>query len=1127
MRPRLLAFWILVLSICAFPVWSQTFGDFSGEVRDPSGSGIPGVRVTATNVDTNAVRNTVSNEAGAYNFPAMPPGFYSIKFEKSGFKTVTQTRIELQVQQSARIDIDLPVGQVNESVEVSASAELLSTENATVGTVIETKRIVELPLNGRNYLQLVSLAPNVSFGFGQAGQADGRQGGDRANQNISVGGGRSEFNYFTLDGVDNTDPNFNTYIIQPSIDALQEFKVQTGIYAAEFGREATQINVSTRPGTNNFHGTLFEFLRNDYFDANNYSFTSRRTIKDPFKWNQYGGTLGGPVWIPKIFNGKNRLFFLGNYESFRQRSSGQALYDLPSAAMRGGDFSELLAKGNIIYDPNTRVTGADGKITATPFPGNIIPAGRIPATTKKFLEFYPAPNLPSNNLTRDFQQSQSTPKNKDFFILRMDFSESPNSQWSGRYSWDDENQVSQGLKLNGSKILTNVEQYMGSNIRVFSPALVNEFRFGYSRFFNSSGRELAFVRNVVKELNIPGLTAGDPVTWGIPAIGFTRYSGFGDNSDGPYANDNNALQFVDNVSWIRGKHAIRFGGEIRHDAYNQVGNQFARGSFVFDINATRNPATSSGGDDFADFILGQSKRSEAAVAIASAQFRAISYALYIDDVWKVTPKITLNFGLRYENTPPWEDQTGHLITVGIPAMLNTPQVADLSLHPYLERQGSGNFYDGLSLVWPAIQTRRDGKLGNSLVQTDNKNFAPRLGISWSPNSKWVVRTGAGIFYSQDTGNPRFDMARNLAGRTRFESIDPVLYTWDTAFASLAGAKPSVFTPYAFANLYDRKTPRTLSYLLNVQRELAGGMLLELGYLGSISRHLESLRAVNEAIPGTTPALQRTPFAEFGRIQLVDAGANGNYNGASAKLTKRFSAGLTYLLSYTWSKSIDEASGIRTHNGDTLFPQNSYCLRCERGLSIFNTASRFVSSVLYDIPVGRGRQVDISNRFLDAAIGGWQIGSILTYQSGFPLTISANARDTSNIGAGFDRPNAVAGQNPVLPRDQQNTQNFFNVAAFAPQVFGAFGNVGRDTMVGPRIFNVDGSLIKDIRFMESKYLQFRWEMFNAINHPNWGDPNTNFFSGRQTDGSYAPNGFGSIGGTRTSMRQMQFGLKLVF
>lgn len=1118
MLSRLRAYCVL-FALSVFPLFSQTFGDISGEVRDSSGAAIPNARVVVINTDTNVSRETATNEAGAYSFPSLVPGPYRVRAEKEGFKSVTRTDLQLQVQQSARLDFEMTVGQVSESVEVSAQAQLLATEDATIGTVIENKRIVELPLNGRNYLQLVSLAPNVSYGFGSAGQAGSRQGGERASQNISVAGQRSYFNEFTLDGVENTDPNFNTYVIQPSIDALQEFKVQTGVYPAEFGREATQINVSTKPGTNQYHGTLFEFLRNDKLDAKNYAFTAKPVSKDPFKWNQYGFTFGGPVWIPKVFNGRNKLFFMTNYESFRQRRNTQAVYNLPSAAMREGNFSELIAlRGAVIYDPATRVYSSDGKVASVqPFAGNIIPANRISATAKKFLEFYPTPNLVTGNLTSNFQQAQSQPRNKDQFIARMDFSESSNSQWFGRYSWGDENQLNQGLKLNGFQVLTNVEQYMGSNIRVFSPAVVNEFRFGYTRFFNSAGRELAFKRDVVTELAVPGLKGGDPVTWGIPAVAFDRYGGFGDDSEGPYANNNNAYQFVDNISWIRGKHAFRFGGEIRRDGYNQVGNQFARGSFTFQANATANPNVAGTGDDFADFLLGQVKRSEAAVAIATAQFRATSFAMYVDDVWKVSPRLTVNLGLRYENTPPWEDQSGRLITVGLPFMDSTPNVADLNRHPYFLRQGSGDFFEGLNITWPNVKVKRDGSLGNRLVARDNTNFAPRLGVTWNPTSKWVIRAGAGTFFSQDTGNPRFDMARNQAGRTRFEADinGSTLYTFDNAFASLAGAKAVVPTPYSFANVYDRRTPRTYQYLLNIQRELPGNTVLEFGYLGSISRHLESLRAVNEAIPGTTALLSRIPYPEFGRIQIVDNGANGNYNGLAAKVTKRYSGGLTALLSYTYSKSIDESSSIRTHDGDTLFPQNSYCLRCERALSIFNTKSRLVTSILYDLPFGKGRAHGINNRFANTLIGGWQVGGIITYQSGFPLTIT-NSKDTSGTGGGFDRPNAT-GIDPVLPRDQQTTARFFNTAAFAFPTAGTFGNVGRNTLIGPRIFSLDASALKDFHFTERQYLQFRWEAFNLPNHPNWGNPGTNINS----------TAFGTITGTRTNMRQMQFALKYVF
>src|SRR6266481_1047274 len=303
---------VLMANQAAF---TQTFAALSGDTRDASGAVVTGAIVTAINVATNAARSVTTNESGDYSFPSLPPGSYMVRVEKAGFKTVIRNQIELQVQQSARVDFEMQVGQVSESIEVRSTATLLATEDATVGTVIENKRIVELPLNGRNYLQLVSLAPNVSTGFSSQGQAGARQGGIRAAQTISVAGQRTNFNHYTLDGVENTDPNFNTFVVLPSIDALEEFKVQTGVYPAEFGRQTTQINVLTKSGTNQYHGTLFEFLRNDLMDANPYSFTPIRTSKDPFKWNQYGFTLGGPIWLPKLFNGRDKLFFMSNYDA--------------------------------------------------------------------------------------------------------------------------------------------------------------------------------------------------------------------------------------------------------------------------------------------------------------------------------------------------------------------------------------------------------------------------------------------------------------------------------------------------------------------------------------------------------------------------------------------------------------------------------------------------------------------------------------------------------------------------------------------------------------------------------------------------------------------------------------------
>src|SRR2546428_8388473 len=359
MRDRCLWSLLCILVLSVSPALAQTDGSISGVIRDASGAVIPGAMVTVTNPATNQVRSAISNEAGVYNFPVLQPGKYNIKVELPGFRTITQNDVELQVQFAARIDFTLQVGDVSQTVEVEGTTALIATENATVGTVIENKRIVEMPLNGRNFLHLVGRSPTVSYGSSNSTQAITRQGGQRAQQNISVAGQRSEFNHFTLDGVENTDVNFNTYVFLPSIDALQEFKVQTGIFPAEFGRATTQINVLTKPGTNQFHGTVFEFLRNDKLDARQYAFAGER-LTEPLKWNQYGFALGGPVWLPNIYNGKDRLFFMSNFEGFKERRLRRQLFTVPSVKMRNGDFSEVSTP---IYDPLNRTQRFDGNVS--------------------------------------------------------------------------------------------------------------------------------------------------------------------------------------------------------------------------------------------------------------------------------------------------------------------------------------------------------------------------------------------------------------------------------------------------------------------------------------------------------------------------------------------------------------------------------------------------------------------------------------------------------------------------------------------------------------------------------------------------------------------------------------------
>ena len=1134
-----------MLAGCA--AFGQTLGQITGRVTDASGAAVPAATITLTSIATNASRDTVTTDAGDYTFPSVPPGLYNVKAEHPGFKTSSTNHVEVQVQQTVRLDLTLEVGQVNESVEVSASADMLQAENSTVGTVVENQGVVELPLNGRNYLNLVALSANVDTLSPSAGQAGSRQGGDRASQSISAAGQRIMFDYFTLDGVNNTDSDFNTYITLPSIDAIQEFKVQTGIYPAEFGHEATQVNVLTKSGGNAYHGALFDFVRNDVFDAVPYAFGTVHPKKSPFKWNDYGFELDGPVRIPKLFNGRNRLFFMANDEWKTQRQNSQALYTLPTAAEEGGNFGALAAT---IYDP---ATGGSTGATKTPFPGNVIPSSRLDPISLKFLNYYAAAVLPTAQNNYPF--FVSSPNNRDGFTLRMDFVESSKSQWSGRYSWGSEDQSSNGLGGLGSKIITGYEQYLGTNTRTLTPSLVNEARFGYSRLYNAIGTLSAQSNNVVAALGIPGLNPGDAATWGIPNATFSGdgFSGIGDSSDGPYVIKDNTAQVVDNLSWVKGKHTFRFGFEYNRQNFDQVGNQFSRGQFVFQPNATQSP-THTGGDAFAEFLLGDLYQSTVAVAIASANFQRNVEAAFVDDTYKITPRVTLSLGLRYELTPPWVDQLNNDFTVAIPHLYFAPQ-APQSIWPYFVREGNcSNPYQGLSINWtntagtPGSQASpppvcSNGAFPQALMETAYHNFAPRVGVSWSPDSKLVVRAGMGIFYNQDIGNAYFDMARNIAGRVTQTSgqnggtVGVPNVFWSNAVPGGSGAVAQIPPPYSYALDRSHKTSYTLQYLVNVQRQFGTNWVFEAGYMGNESHHLYGFQDANQAIPygylgnGTaTPISTRLPFLNYGVIQLVQDGANGLYNAFSFKATRRFSNGMNIMSSYTFAKSIDDTSGIRTQGFDTLFPQNSDCITCERGLSSFDVRHRWVTSVLYDLPIGKGKLVNVGNRALDAVIGGWETGGILTLQSGVPGTLSIGGFDNAATSdGGYDRPIATL-QSPYA--SNQTPSRWLNPAAFVEAPPGYFGNVGRDTIQGPGIFDTDFEIHKQFHmpYKESHVVQFRAEAFNVFNHPSWGMPNLNILAGPAFPGQPGTNAhqsFGVISGTQVSMRQLQLGLKYIF
>jgi hypothetical protein len=1137
---------LFVLGLClasGLAVHAQTAGQITGEVRDASGAVVPNVTITATNTGTSAERVTVTDAAGVYTIPALVPGFYTLKAVATGFKVVEHPNVELQVQQVLRQDFALEVGQTTQTVEVTGSAELLTTDSAAVGTIIEQKQIIDIPLNGRNYIYLVALSPNVSQGFSPPGQATGREGGLRANVDISVSGYRGVWNNYTLDGIENTDPDFNLYIQSPSIDALQEFKVQSGIYPAEFGWEAAQVNVSTKSGTNAYHGAVYEFLRNDFFDAKNYDFTPVEQAKSLYQQNQYGFVLGGPVVIPKLYNGRNKLFFMSNYERLKYNNTINTLYTMPPAAWFTGDLSSALPKTQL-YNP----------YTGAAFPNNQIPSSMFDPTSVKYMPYWPKANLTTATVANNFLNPQTTTERFQQFNQRIDFNQSASSQWFGRYSWTNESTVMPSLPLSGSTIYTSSRQYMFANTHVFSPTKVNEFRFGLTTFYNVLGQQLSGVTNVNGALGLP-TPLPNPAVWGIPSLlGLAGgLSGPGNGTNGPYAINDKIGQIVDNFSWVHGKHSIRFGGEVRYTVYKQYGNEYARGGFQFggiysDGSAYLANTSVSAASSFADFLLGALSRTDLAVTIAKTDDTASGFATYVDDTYKLTPKLTLTLGLRYEMMQPWKDLFGNTVNYFFP--LGRPTAFEGPLptqdQAVMVRNGTGKFYDNVNFRYNGVLTARDGRLGDRLETTDWNNVAPRIGIAWSPTSKWSVRAGWGVFYSQESGNSRFDLARNLSGRaTSIESPTPTAplptLTW------LNFINPNVLPVNLNAGLTwgmdpNIRTPYSMTDELYVQRQFGQNSTLEVGYTGINSRKLQNLINADPGIPcGTsvcaaggsyTQATLRAPFpAEAnGGIQYLVGNGDANYNALGVKFTQRATHDLTLLVAYTYSRALDFGSAIRGTDGDQ-FAENPYCIKCEYGPSAFNLDNRFVASALYELPIGRGKAVDVHNWLADALVGGWQVNAIVTDQSGQPMSPQGWDAAGQIVVPNSNRTDYVG--NPNLPRGTRSINAWFNKTAFTeplPSPTGAFGTSGRNSITGPSFQDLDFSVMKNFRITERQTLQFRWENFNFTNHPQFGTPNDMYSSGS----AYTltpPATFDTIttlaNNNNATMRQMQFALKYIF
>jgi len=1119
-RPCRLA---LLLSVCALSLHAQNYAEVTGTVGDPSGAMVVGAEVTLTNAATGQIRAVTTNESGAYTAPFLVPGIYEVRVSSPGFRSSSRAGLELQIGDVARVDFRLELGAVAEVVEVSGGAPLLSTENTVVGTVIENKRIVELPLNGRNYLQMIALTSNVTAEMSAQTEGSARKGGERAQQAFSIAGSRTAFNRFTLDGIENTEHSYNLFAIRPSIDALQEFNVQTGVYSAEYGRNPSQVIVATKSGSNSFHGTVFEFHRNENMDAKEWRLAGER---NPFVRNQFGFTLGGPLV-------KNKLFFMSNFESLKERKALQQVTNVAPDRMRSGDMS---MGGREIFDPLTRTYSTDAAgnpraVSADPFPNRLIPQSRFDPIAQELLSYYPRAVVPGDNILRNYERNAKQDISWEQFTQRIDWIQNQTSSWFGRFSWSDEfaGEVAT-FEHQEQDVSTIPYQAMLQNTRTFGPSVVNEFRFGYTLFQNDQVRFFSNEQDVSGELGIQGLVSPPPIAYGLPSIGLgLGLAGFGEQVNGPFVQNSHVFQWIDNVSWIRGSHSFKFGGEFRRDRFNEAGVPFQRGSFAFTGVVTEDPSRrGQTGHPFADFLLGESGRSQRARVPSNGLLRASAMSAYFEDTWKATSRLTLNLGLRYEYTPPYHDKyRGAMNVLMFDPGVTTGGLDPNSQTPVMVRTGSGDFHEELPYHWhdgiPTASAGDSGLLPRALVHDDRNDFAPRVGIALRANDKTTIRTGFGMFYIQDIGEIRFDLSRNIGGRSDFITnretpnspladpwrVEREQYTCSNWDGDCQGPTFTLATNTA------RRTPYNLQWMFDVQRQIDGDTTLEAGYLGTGGRKLERLVLWNQAVhrfgqDDFSTIEQRRPWGDaYGLIQTNDNVVSSTYHAFNLKLRRRFSKGLTFLTGYTWSKSIDNGSGVRVRGGDNEQAVYAYDLKNERALSQFHTGQRFVTSFLYELPFGK------QPGLLSKVIGGWQVGSIITFSDGTPLSVGMIG-DRNNTGAGT-RPDAT-GTSPFP--DNPTVDAFWNLDAFSdasPELRVREGTAGRNVLFSPGLMQWDFSLTKNTTILEGHSLQFRFEAFNASNHPNWNAPAAN---------PLAPATFGRIVSART-MRELQLGLKYIF
>jgi len=1148
--PRLRLCALLLLSTALLCAQTNT-GSIAGTVADSSSALITGARLTLTNTATSERKSALSSDTGAFLFPSLPPGAYELAAEREGFKRAVRTGIQLNVQETLNFDIVMSVGSVSESVEVQATALALETATSSLGQVIDNRKILDLPLNGRNTLALVSLTPGVQpmGGFGglpATGNAYGQG-------NFSVSGSRGLTTEVILDGAPVNASLFNAPAFIPSVDAVEEFKVQTNNFSAEFGRTGGGVvNVVMKSGTNQYHGNAYEFFRNRVLDANNFFTNAAGRPKAVYIYNVFGGTIGGPVQLPKAYNGKDKTFFFFGYEGLRQRNGVSTLTTLPTAAQRTGDFSATKnSAGQLIniYDPLTTVATGASTYGRSPFPNNRIPDNRIDAVSRKLLTFYPAPNLPGDSVTgvNNFFTAAGATNLANQYNTRIDhvltrhrifgrYSDNHAERGAANYFGNDFG----GVNPTGGNvpILIQGRQFVLRDTYTATPSLIADFAYGVIRQFVYKV-PLSFGKNLT-DLGFPSSFNSLLPERYYPNFSITNYYGLtGSNGDlirrGDYTHS-----FSGSATKIAGRQTIKFGGEYRLIRTNDYQPSAALG-FSFGPQWTQqNPrqVAANSGYGLATFMLGASDGGTHNIGPALAMQNHYTGFFVQDDI-RLSSHLTINLGVRYELETPRTERYDRL------NWFNTTVAS-----PLAAASGIANLRGGL--VFPNV-----GGNGRQQMAFDKNNISPRFGFAWSGTPKTVVRGGYGVFYQPLTG---YGLGASLGTggyststsmvTSRDGSLTPADFLSNPfpqglnlppgssqGLATLAGQGLNAVE-------YNNVIGYTQQWNFDVQRELPAGLLADIAYVGSHSLKTPEFWDLNQVNPnlyslGSALQTQVTnpftkvitlgplsaatisqnqllrPYPQFQGISTLLFAGDSNYHSLQAKIERRMTNGLSFLAAYTFSKAIGNTNQLANFLGDTITgTQNNYDRRAERALLPFDISQRLVTNFTYALPFGRGHAIGSQwSKPLDWIAGGWQINGIGTFQTGIPLSLGLNSASTF----GGSRPNST-GVSAELPSDQRTILRWFDTTAFTQPPAYSLGNVSRTLpdVRGYNTRNFDLSVFKVLTLTERVKLQIRGEAFNAFNRTRFGNPNTAFGS---------PN-FGRIT-SAGDPRQIQLAMKLNF